>query len=160
MCQGTWHITVKDDIALQFSWYFEIRKQYSSVVRLLRVYAANPFDWYSNVWHLIDPLELHVNSCTNRNNWKVEKSVSMHSDAFKRSYKAIKQIATDTKSRNASHICIGQLNPQDVKVCVILFISFLVFIIPVVLQFSLDFTKNVYIFNRCSYNIFEFIVVL
>ena len=82
----------------------------------------------------------------------------MHSDAFKQSYK--RQIATDTKSRNAAHICIGQLNPQDVKVCIILFISFLVFIIPVVLQFSLDFTKNVYIFNRCSYNIFEFIVAL
>ena len=26
---------MKDDIALQFSWYFEIRKQYSNVIRFL-----------------------------------------------------------------------------------------------------------------------------
>ena len=52
--KGTWRITVKDDIALQFSWYF---------VRLLRAYAPNSFDWHSNVWDLKDPFEHHANSC-------------------------------------------------------------------------------------------------
>ena len=60
--EGTWRITVKGDIALQFSWYFEIRKQHSNFVRLLRVYALNPFDWHSNAWDLIDPFERHANS--------------------------------------------------------------------------------------------------
>ena len=60
--KGTWRITVKDDTALQFSWYFEIRKQHSNVVRLLSVYAPNPFDWNSNIWNFIDPFERHVNS--------------------------------------------------------------------------------------------------
>ena len=59
--KGAWHITLKDDIVLQFSWYFEIRKQYSNV-RLLRVSTPNPFDLHSNVWHLIDQLERHANS--------------------------------------------------------------------------------------------------
>ena len=39
---------VKDDIALQFSRYFEIRKQHPNIVRLLCVYAPNPLDWHSN----------------------------------------------------------------------------------------------------------------
>ena len=60
--KGTWRITVKDDIALQFSWYFEIRKQHSDAIRLLRVYTPNPFYWHSNVWDLIDPFERHANS--------------------------------------------------------------------------------------------------
>ena len=42
----------------------EIRKQHSNVVRLLCVY---PFEWHSKVWHLIDPLECHANSWTDRN---------------------------------------------------------------------------------------------
>ena len=33
--QGTWRNAVKDDIALQFSWYYEIRKQHLNVIRLL-----------------------------------------------------------------------------------------------------------------------------
>ena len=53
---------MKDDIALLFSLYFEIRKQHSNVVILLRVYAPNPFDWHSNVGDLIDPLEPRANS--------------------------------------------------------------------------------------------------
>ena len=61
-CKGTWRITVNDDIPLQFSWYFEIRKQHSDIVRLLHVYAPNPFDWNSNIWNLIDPFECHANS--------------------------------------------------------------------------------------------------
>ena len=61
-CKGTWRIAVKDDIALQFSWYFEIRKQHSNVIILLCVDAPNPFDWYSNAGNLIDPLERHTNS--------------------------------------------------------------------------------------------------
>ena len=60
--KGTWRIIVKDDIALLFWWYFEIRKQHSNVVRLLRIYTPNLFDWHSNVWHLIDQLERHANS--------------------------------------------------------------------------------------------------
>ena len=60
--KGTWRITVKDDIALQFLWYFEISKQHSNVVRLLHVYAPNPFDWHSNIWDLIDSFEHHANS--------------------------------------------------------------------------------------------------
>ena len=59
----TWRISVKDGIALQLSWYFEIRKQHSNDVRLLRVYAPNPLDWHSNVWNLIDLLERHADSC-------------------------------------------------------------------------------------------------
>ena len=55
-------ITVKDDIALQFSWYFEISKEHSNFVRLLHGYAPNPFDWYFNVWDLIEPFERHANS--------------------------------------------------------------------------------------------------
>ena len=52
---------MKDDIALPFSRYFEIRKQHSNVVRLQCVY---PLEWHfnSNVWHKIDPLECHANS--------------------------------------------------------------------------------------------------
>ena len=42
--KGTLCNTVNDDTALQFSWYFEIRKQHSNVVMLLRVYTPNPFD--------------------------------------------------------------------------------------------------------------------
>ena len=60
--KDTWRITVKDDIVLKFSWYFEIRKQYWNVVRLLRVYAPNLFDWHSNVWNLVDPFERYANS--------------------------------------------------------------------------------------------------
>ena len=60
--KGTWRITVKDDIALQFSWYFEIRKQHSNVVRLLSVYAPDPFDCHSKAWDLIDSFECHANS--------------------------------------------------------------------------------------------------
>ena len=59
-CKVTWRITMKDDIALQFSWYFDISKQ-SNIVRLLRVYDSSPFDWHSNVWDLIDPIERHAN---------------------------------------------------------------------------------------------------
>ena len=39
---------------------------------------------------------------TDRNNIKVQKTLSMHSHAFERQWK--RQIVTDTKSRNASHI--------------------------------------------------------
>ena len=39
---------------------------------------------------------------TDKNDMKVEKSVSMHWHAFERPCK--RQIVTDTKSRNASHI--------------------------------------------------------
>ena len=39
---------------------------------------------------------------TDKNDMKVEKSVSMHSHAFERPCK--RQIVTDTKSRNASHM--------------------------------------------------------
>ena len=39
---------------------------------------------------------------TDKNDMKVEKSVSMHSHAFERPCK--RQIVTDPKSRNASHI--------------------------------------------------------
>ena len=39
---------------------------------------------------------------TDKNNMKVEKSVSKHSHAFERPYKC--EIVTDTKSRNASHM--------------------------------------------------------
>ena len=60
--KDTWGITVKDDSTLQFSWYFEIRKQYSNTIRLLRVNAPNLFDPHSNVWDLIDPLERQANS--------------------------------------------------------------------------------------------------
>ena len=43
-------ITVKNDITLQFLWYFEIRKQHSNAVRLLRAYTvSNSFHWHSNV---------------------------------------------------------------------------------------------------------------
>ena len=35
MFQGTWRNKVKDDIALQFSWYCENKKQHSNVIRLL-----------------------------------------------------------------------------------------------------------------------------
>ena len=45
--QGTWRNTVKDDIALQFSWYYEIRKQHSNVIRLLvftRLNGIQTFD--------------------------------------------------------------------------------------------------------------------
>ena len=45
--QGTWHNTVKDDIVLQFSWYYEIRKQHSNVIRLLvftRLNGIQTFD--------------------------------------------------------------------------------------------------------------------
>ena len=35
MFQGTWRNTVKDDIAVQFLSYFEIRKYHSNVIRLL-----------------------------------------------------------------------------------------------------------------------------
>ena len=41
-----------------------------------------------------------------------------------------------------------------------LLLTFVVFIVPVVLQVSLDFTTKVYIFNSGSCNILEFIVVL
>ena len=79
--QNAWRITLKDDIAEQFSWYLEIRKPGSNFVRWLLVYAANPYDSHSNVWHLIDPLERHAKLChaTNKIDRKVEKSVSMHS---------------------------------------------------------------------------------
>ena len=39
---------------------------------------------------------------TDKNGMKVEKSVNMHSHAFERPWK--RQIVTDTKSRNASHV--------------------------------------------------------
>ena len=39
---------------------------------------------------------------TDKNDVKVEKSVSMHSHAFERPWK--RQIVTFTKSRNASHV--------------------------------------------------------
>ena len=45
--QGTWRNTVKDDIALQISWYYEIRKQHSNVIRLLvstRLNGIQTFD--------------------------------------------------------------------------------------------------------------------
>ena len=58
--EGKLRITVKDDIALQCSLYFEIRKQHSNVVRLL---CAYPFEWHSNVSHLTDSLKCHANSC-------------------------------------------------------------------------------------------------
>ena len=38
------------------------RKQHSNIVRLLLVYTPNLFDWHSNIWDLIDPLERHANS--------------------------------------------------------------------------------------------------
>ena len=47
MFQGTWSNIVKDDIALQFSWYCEIKKQYSNVIRLLvfnRLNGIQTFD--------------------------------------------------------------------------------------------------------------------
>ena len=47
MFQVTWHNTVKDDIALQFSWYYGIRKQHSNVIRLLvftRLNGIQTFD--------------------------------------------------------------------------------------------------------------------
>ena len=60
--KDTWHITIKDEIALQFSWYFETRKQHSNIVRALDVYPPNPFDWHSNDWDLTNPLEYYANS--------------------------------------------------------------------------------------------------
>ena len=39
---------------------------------------------------------------TNKNDIKVEKSVSIHSNSFERPCK--RQIVTDTKSRNVSHL--------------------------------------------------------
>ena len=60
--KGAWLITVKDDLALLFLWYFEIKKQHSNVIRLLGIYAPNPFDWHSNVWNWVDSLERHANS--------------------------------------------------------------------------------------------------
>ena len=105
LCKGTWHITVKEYIALQFSWYFEILKQHSSVVRLLCVYTPNPFNWHSNIYDLIDLFERHANSYKHRKNREVEKSMSMHSHVFKQSYKH--QVVTDTKSHNASHLFLA-----------------------------------------------------
>ena len=75
--KDTWRIIVKDDIVLQFSWYFEIRKQHSNVIRLLHVYTSNPFDWHSNVWDLIDQLERHANSYkTDANDKKVKNALA------------------------------------------------------------------------------------
>ena len=87
---------MKDAIPLQFSWCFEIRKQHPNVIRLLRVYTPNSFDWHCNIWDLTDPLELIQ---TDRNNKKAEKN-SMYSYVFQWSYK--RQIRPDTKSHNAS----------------------------------------------------------
>ena len=72
-----------------------------------RHYIASvyPFEWHSNVWHLIDSFKCHVNSMqTDKNDMKVEQSVSMHSHALKRPCK--RRILTDPKSRNASYIYI------------------------------------------------------
>ena len=44
--QGAWRIAVKDDITLKFLWYLEIRKQHSSLVKLLCVY---PFKWHCDI---------------------------------------------------------------------------------------------------------------
>ena len=73
-------------------WKYDIRKQHSNVVRLLRVYIPNSLLVFPNAMLIY----------TDRDDMKVKKSVSMHSRAFKRSYKC--QIVTDTKSRNASNI--------------------------------------------------------
>ena len=43
--QGIWRNTVKDDIALQFPWYFEIRKYYSNVIQVFtRLNSILTFD--------------------------------------------------------------------------------------------------------------------
>ena len=47
---------------------------------------------------------------TNRNDMKVEKSVSMHSHAFEGACK--RKIVTDPKSRNASHNFNGTICPM------------------------------------------------
>ena len=53
MFQVTWRNTVKDGITLQFSWYYEIRKQHSNVIRLLvfaRLNGIQTFDiWYTHL---------------------------------------------------------------------------------------------------------------
>ena len=46
---------------------------------------------------------------------KVEKSVSMHSHAFERPCK--RQIVTDPKSRNASHIAEAKKKLGDKNIC-------------------------------------------
>ena len=94
--KGTWRITVKDDIALQLSWYSEIRKQHSNYVftLLTRLIDIPTFDRPVRMPCLLIQ--------TDRNSMKVEQRVSMHSHAFERSYE--RQIVTDAKSRNASQV--------------------------------------------------------
>ena len=58
--KSIWCITMKDDIALQFSWYSEIKKQHSNAVRLLRIYAPNHL--IAILMFEIDPLECHADS--------------------------------------------------------------------------------------------------
>ena len=47
--QDTWRSTVKDNIALQFSWYFEIRKHHSNVIRLLMCTRLNGIQTF-DIW--------------------------------------------------------------------------------------------------------------
>ena len=53
---------------------------------------------------------------TDKNDMKVEKSVSMHSHAFERPCK--RQIVTDPKSRNASHIAEAKKKNWEIKIYV------------------------------------------
>ena len=91
---------MNDDIALQFSWYYEIRKQHSNVIRLLVCLPAwmafKRLSFDRTVWM---PCWLMQ---TDKNDMKVEKSVSMHSHAFE--WPCKRQIVTDPKLRNASHV--------------------------------------------------------
>ena len=46
---GTWRNTVKDDIAMQFWWYYEIRRQHSNVIRLLVFTRLNDIQTF-DIW--------------------------------------------------------------------------------------------------------------
>ena len=52
---------MKDGIALQFSWYFEIRNSIQNIQSLLYCYVFTRLNSILNVWHLIDQLECHAN---------------------------------------------------------------------------------------------------
>ena len=93
MFRGTWRNTVKDDNALQFSWYYEIRKHNSNVIRFLvftRLNGIQMFDiWLTRLMtHLIDPFDA--------------LACNMPLHVSERPCKC--QIVTDTKLQNASHI--------------------------------------------------------
>ena len=47
--QDTWRNTVKDDIALHFSWYFAIGMHHSNVIRLLMFTRLNGIQSF-DIW--------------------------------------------------------------------------------------------------------------